>query len=156
MIDWFSSHQLGARAVPATSPILTITGISELRRDLRKVSRESRKALDKELRKVAKPIADAAKRRYRRAHPRRGRTRGSQRAIRATRARGKPAVALGNARTPYLLGQEWGSSRFRQFPPRAPEGSFFWPAVVQGADQAHDDIVAAIDRATKRAFPGGR
>ena len=143
--------------MPPTSPILTVKGIPELRRDLRKISRESRKALDKALRKAAKPIADDAKLRYRKAHPRRGRTRGSQRGIRATLARGKPAVVLGNARTPYLLGQEWGSSgRYPQFPPRASGGHFFWPAVVEGADQVYDDIVEALDEANQRAFPGRR
>ena len=144
--------------MPPTSPILTVKGIPELRRDLRKINRESRKALDKELRKAAKPIADDAKLRYRKLHPRRSgrgrRSKGSQRGIRPTLARGKPAVVLGNARTPYLLGQEWGSSgRYPQFPPRASGGHFFWPAVVKGAGRAYKDIVAAVDQATKRAFP---
>ena len=142
--------------MPDTSPIIKVTGIPELRRALRQVSRESRKALDTELRKAARPIAKSAKDRYREIHPRRRGGRGSQRGIRATLARGRPAVVLGSARYSYLQGQEWGSGRYPQFPDRKSDGHFFWPAVVAGADQAYQDIVAAIDKATRRAFPGGR
>lgn len=146
-----------------SSPIATIEGIPELRRDLREISRESRNALDKELRKAGQKIAADAKLEYRKFHPRRRAGKGSQRGIRAGISRGQPVVFLGSEKYPYLQGQEWGATgnSFPQFPRavrllQGSEGRFFWPAVVDGADDAYEKIVAAIDKATRRAFPGGR
>lgn len=139
--------------------------IKRLRRDLRKLGKEHRQAIDRELKAAAKPIADDAKKRYRVIYPpRRGRGRrskGSQRGIRSGQLRGQPAVFLGGSRYPYLAGQEWGSNNYPQFPPRRPSksgrgsaGNFWWPAIEDGGDAARKKIIRAIDRANLKVFPG--
>jgi len=134
-------------------PIITeVRGLNALRSDLRKLGTEYRSALDKNLKAAATPIATDAKRRYRQEHPRRRGGRGSQRGIRAAAGGGRVRVVLGGAKYPYLLGQEWGSSRFPQFPKPTREGHFFWPAIRAGAQRVTGDVQKALDSANAKHF----
>lgn len=140
--------------------------VQATRRGLRKLGREYRRAIDKELKAAVAPIVADAKKRYRVLHParrRRGRrSRGSQRAIRGGLRRGSPAVFLtGGERYPHMAGQEWGSNRWPQFPDRRPsetgrgsEGNFWWPAIEDGRDDARKRIIRAVDQANGRIFRG--
>ena len=135
-----------------------------MRKELRKLGREYRKEFDAAMRKVGRPIANQAKLNYRKLHPRRRGGKGSQRGIRSTFSGGAATVLLGSDKYHYLLGQEWGSNRYPQFPPSLPtgwggsQGNFFWPAIEEGRDQLYEDLLAAVDKANRRAFPepGGR
>ena len=148
--------------MPTQQSLVTIEvkGLRELRKDLARLDKKYRKGLDKSLKAAAKPIADAAKKRYRVLHPRRRGGKGSQRAIRAVAGGGRVRVLLGSDRFPYLLGQEWGAlpGNYPQFPPstqsRPPDkrGYFFWPSVVEGIDQVHEDVQAALDKANRLHF----
>lgn len=139
--------------------VISIEGLPELRRALRRLSRDAQKSLDKELKAAARPIAADAKKRYRKFHPRRRGGKGSQRGIRAGFRGGKPTLTIGSARYPYLQGQEWGAKRYPQFPPWIPApyigsvGRFFWPAIIDGSDEAEQKILAAIDRSISQNFP---
>ena len=138
----------------ADQPLVVETkGLAELRRALRRMDRQYRTDLDREMRRVGKDIADDAKGRYRAIHPRRRGGRGSQRGIRSTTKRGGSAVALGSNRYPYLAGQEWGSGRYAQFPERNKEGYFFWPSVVAGADGVLEKVTELIERTNRKHFP---
>ena len=140
--------------------LFVVEGIEEMRKALRKLGRDWRKAFDKELRAVGRPIANDAKKRYRELHPRGRPSKGSQRGIRATYRRGAATIQLGSDRYHYLLGQEWGSNRYPQFPPwiaaglGSSEGRFFWPAIVDGREDMEERLQSAIDRANNLAFPG--
>ena len=140
---------------PANLTIRT-TGLVEMRKAMRNLGREYRRAFDRELRRIGRPIADDAKRRYRARYPRRRGGRGSQRGIRSSARRGSSTVSLGSARYPYLLGQEWGSNRYPQFPERRTDGHFFWPAIEQGGDEVYDRLLTLVDQANRLAFPEGR
>ena len=129
-----------------------VIGLQKLRRGLRAMSPELRKGLDQELKKAATPIANEAKRNYRRQHPRRRGGRGSQRGIRAQAGGGKVRVVLGSSRYPYLVGQEWGSHQYPQFPPVKRDGHFFWPAIQAGADDLADEVERIVDQSTRRHF----
>ena len=142
--------------------------VAATRKALRKLGQEYRDAIDKELAAVAAPIVAEAKVRYREIHPPgqgkrrypgRKRTRGSQKGMRAGKIRSSPAVFIGNARYPYLQGQEWGSDAFPQFPDRRASetgrgsaGNFWWPAIEAGRDEAQQKIIKAIDRANGKVF----
>ena len=131
-----------------------IRGLQSLRRGLRAMSPELRRGLDKELKAAAAPIVAEAKRRYRAEHPRRRGGRGSQRGIRASAGGGKVRVILGAERYPYLLGQEWGSNRYPQFPRVAKKGYFFWRAVRDGTEDLVDKVEDIVDRSTRTHFEG--
>ena len=136
--------------------IKQIKGLDYLRRDLRKLGKEYRSAFDKELKGAVAPIVRDAKLRYRKVYPRRRGGKGSQRGLRGSASGGNPRVILGGNRYRWVLGQEWGSNKYPQFPPPATGGTFFWPSVVEGAGDATDNILKAVDRANARAFPGVR
>ena len=138
--------------------VVDIQGLGQFRRDLRAMGPEFRKGLDNELRKTVKPIADEAKKRYRRIYSKRRGGKGTQRGIRHSAGGGRVRVIIGSARYPYLLGQEWGSDRFPQFPPatqRKPpheRGYFFWPSVVAGREDLTKRIEAVVDNAVAGHF----
>lgn len=135
------------------TPHVEVRGLSQFRRDLRKLGREYRAGLDRELKRAAQPIANAAKKTYRTIHPRRRGGKGSQRGIRATAGGGRVRVVLGGSRYPYLLGQEWGGSQ-PQFPEVKRGGYFFWPAIVDGVDDLTENVERAIDKANALDFEG--
>lgn len=138
-------------------PVVEVKGLREFRRDLRALGDDYRKGLDRELKEAAKPIVEDARERYRIRHPRRGRSKGSQRGIRpGVSARGA-RVLLGSTRYPYLLGQEFGGHRFPQFPPRAPKppgGYFFYAAISEGTQDLMEAIGNLVDKANRRHFEG--
>lgn len=139
----------------AKQPVITeVRGLRKLRSDLKEMGSEYRSALDKNLKKAAQPIVQDAKKRYRQEHPRRRGGRGSQRGIRAAAGGGRVRVVLGGGRYPYLLGQEWGSGKYPQFPARSKEGHFFWPAIRAGADRVTGDVQKALDSANAKHFEG--
>ena len=148
--------------MPTQQSLVTfeVKGLRQFRKDLGRLDKAYRKALDKELKAIAQPIAADAKRRYRVLHPRRRGGKGSQRAIRASAGGGRVRVLLGSEKTPYLLGQEWGSHRYPQFPPSTQgkppneRGYFFWPAVVAGREQVSTKVRKAIDKANRLYFDG--
>ena len=129
-----------------------VRGLQSLRRDLRAMGPEFRRGLDNQLKASARPIVDAAKRAYRREHPRRRGGRGSQRGIRASAGGGKVRVILGAERYPYLLGQEWGSNRYPQFPPVKKTGYFFWQSVRDGTDNLVREVERVVDNSVQRHF----
>ena len=142
---------------------IEVHGLAQLRRDLRRMGVQYRKALDKELRAAARPIVVAAKRSYREEHPpHRGRgsrrSKGSQRGIRASSGGGNVRVTLDGTRYPWLQGQEWGSGSYPQFPaatqnrPPLKRGYFFWPAVVEGREDVSDRVRDAVDRINRSTF----
>ena len=133
-------------------PLIEVKGLRKFRSDLRAMGTEYRKELDRELKKSVKPIADDAKARYRRAHPKRRGGRGSQRGIRAVAGAGKVRVILGSTRYPYLLGQEFGSFRYRQFPARKKGGYYFWPAIRSGTNDLFKAIEKVVDKASNQHF----
>ena len=131
-----------------------VVGLNRLRQGLRAMSPELRRGLDRELKRAANPIVADAKREYRRLHPRRRGGRGSQRGIRAQTGGGKVRVLLGSSRYPYLQGQEFGSSRYPQFPRPNRDGYFFWPAIRKGSDELIAEVGRVVDRSAATHFEG--
>lgn len=141
--------------------VVDIEGLREFRRDLKAMGKAYEKGLNDELKNVAAPIAREAKRRYRMLHAVSRRKRGSQRGIRASASGGRAKVVIGSVRYPYLLGQEWGSRKWPQFPPatqsKPPDqrGYFFWPSVVAGRKKLMEDVEKLVDKANEKYFEKG-
>ena len=133
-----------------TEVTIEVEGLDQFRRDLRAMGREYRNAWDSEVRKIGRPIAADAKRRYRKEHPRRRGGRGSQRGIRSTARQGAAVLSIGSARYPYLLGQEFGSGHYPQFPSYDKEGRFFFPAIIEGAAEVPERFQSAMDNINAR------
>ena len=133
-----------------TEVTFEVDGLDQFRRDLRGLGREYRKAWDAEVRRIGRPIAADAKKRYRKHHPRRRGGRGSQRGIRSTARQGAAVVSIGASRYPYLLGQEFGSGHYPQFPAWDKEGRFFFPAIIEGAAEVPQRFTEAMESINAR------
>lgn len=134
-------------------PEIKVEGLGKFRSDLAAMGKEYRRGLDRELKAAAQPIVTKAKARYRREHPGRRGGKGSQRGIRASAGGGKVRAILGGRRYPYLLGQEFGSNKYPQFPAwTGKKGRFFWPEIREGTSDLVKDIEKVIDDATNRHF----
>lgn len=135
---------------------IEIAGWQSFSRDLRRMSKETRKATTEALRSVLEPATRDAQRRYRRLHPRGPRSsKEAQRGIRSFVNTSAGGWRMGSpGRYPMLGGQEWGSDsgRYPMFPGRSKDGRFFWPAVVDGAESAADKLERKLSRIMRRVF----
>ena len=161
-------------AAPNVSRI-DVEGLPELRRALKGIDKKLPKLLQQANKLAVEPIAEDARTLYEREHPaRRGRGR---RSIRATATQTRAQIAMGGTKTPYMLGQEFGSGqgpRKRQFPMRravlwgvprwrggagqreGSEGNFLAPAIRDGVATLGERYDKIIDEMVRPAFPKGR
>ena len=151
-----------------------VAGLSELRRALRDIDRELARDLQRANKEAAQVIAQDARKRYWALHVRH--SGGGVASIRAQATQREGRVAIGGARTPYMLGQEFGSHhqargqftknirgpyrrggvRPRQFPRVKRPGWFLYPAIGAGGPRLERAYGDALDRLTRRAFPERR
>ena len=149
----------------ADEPLVSVDGMAEARKAIRQFDRTIVRDLDRELKTVAADAGKEARSEYRRRHPRR-RSNGP----RATNAvdvakwggaRGTTWVTLNPNLKPWMLGQEFGSDRYPQFPGwsgaapggRGSYGYFFYPTLRKNQEEAQRRIFESLDRAVARAFP---
>lgn len=144
---------------------LQVSGLKELRRELRKIDAE----LPKEIKRINKFVAEqivlpGARRRG--AMPRRNVAGGQARigakaaaSIRALAQQGKAGVAMGGARFPWIPGSEWGSTgrnrRARMFPQRSgvSKGFILYPAVREKEADIREAYAEMLDDLLRQAFP---
>ena len=127
-----------------------IPGLEDFRKTIRVVDRKLSSAFDRELRTAADPIRDKARAGYYQ-HSWQRVTGKSIQGIKSATKRGAVALTLGDARRPYLLGQEFGAGpEHPQFPPfLGPEGRFFFPAYHAGVEEIEERVGDAMGRAVK-------
>ena len=123
-----------------------LEGVNDFRRALARADKTLRRTFDRQIRAAAADVRDDARRRYWGHYQRRsGR---SDKGITSTASFGQAVIRLNRAgRRPYLLGQEWGSHDFGQFPSWGREGRFFWPAGTEGAKKVEAATIDAMDDA---------
>lgn len=150
---------------------IDVDGLPQLMRDLKATPERLDKVLRKELRDMARTVRDKARERARSAHPqpkdgdarrdRRGAYRWSQLVssiVSGAKPEG-PYVQLGREDLPGWAGWEFGSFRYRQFPPRSRregrgnEGYFFFPAVKDEAAGLTERVQRLVDRYVAETFP---
>ena len=141
----------------AKQPIADIKGFKEFRRDLAELDKAYRRALDKEIKLAVRPIVDDAKRRYRQLHPKRGKSKRSERGMKALVGGGRIRAEMQWTKYPYLLPQEFGTKKpnAKQFPPYKKEGYYFWPAIREGTTEMIARVQKALDDADDRHFSKG-
>lgn len=140
---------------------LVIVGLADFRRDLRKLSRDAPRALSRANKVVAQTVTPRVRVAYGQHFT--NRTGGTRRAIRAVATQTKAGVRIGGKRRPYMLGQEYGSTRFKQFRPwtggggvgggRGSRGRFLWPTIRRMGREITDIYWAAMDREFRKSFP---
>lgn len=131
---------------------LRLDGLADLRKAAREVGPEAAKELQRVNKAAAESIRDTAQALYASMYVQRsGRHRA---AIRATATQLKAQVHLAESdRAGGLLGQEFGSVRFGQFPPHAgKEGHFFYPTVREEVPRLAESYLDALDRAMGPLF----
>lgn len=125
-----------------------LEGVNDFRRALARAEKDLRKRFDKAIREAAKTVRDDARGRYYDFYQRHsGR---SPKGITSGASFGLAKIKLGDARRPYLLGQEWGGRgrpTTQQFPPHGREGRFFWPTGVEGGERVEKATLEAMDDA---------
>lgn len=134
-----------------------IEGLADFRRELKALSKELPKELQKLNKAAVEPIARDAQRRYGEIYT--DRSGKSRRSIRALASQTRAQVALGRSSLLHLPGQEFGSfggPHKEQFvrPPTDGSGRFFYPAIREGLTRLLDEYVRALDKLGRRAFPG--
>lgn len=126
-----------------------IRGLREFARDLKQIDRDLPKALRAEHKNVADSLVPRVRSAYQLRWPTRtGRGAASIRSVATQKSAG---VRAGSRRAPYLPGQEWGSTRFKQFGPRAANGRFLYPTVKRAIPETTQKYNAAIQRVFDRA-----
>lgn len=141
--------------MPFADDAIRVHDLRGFARELRAASRAAPKVVQRENKRFAERVATTTRAEYSRQHPSMsGRGAGSIRPLAtATRAQ----VAIGSGRAPYVLGQEFGSIRYRQFPawrgsgPGA--GYFLYPTVREELPELREDYLDAVGDALERAFP---
>lgn len=128
------------------------TGLKELLGDLRAVDRRLTKTFQVENKLVAEEVATKVRAAYSSAHPpQSGRGAAS---IRGTASQTRATVAMGTARAPYTVGQDFGSARTRphtrQFPIAVKGGRFLYPVI----ERTLPGLVARYARALEEALMG--
>lgn len=125
----------------------------EFRRQLREVNNDLGKELQKANKRIATEVGKRARSKYERRYPG-GRGRGA-RSIRGLATQTRAQVALGGKKTPYVVGQNFGSKRFPQFPPKRDPDHFLYETVGSMNDEIEDMYTDAVDDLTRQAFPEG-
>ncbi len=132
---------------------IKVTGLKELRRELKQVDAD----FPKQLRKANKAVADLVAEGTRSAFSRMG---GSAPKVAPTvkalaqQVRAQVKVGGGSGvGAEVAMGNLWGSKRFRQFPPSVPGGYGLYPTLAEKADEIVETYADAVDDLMKRAFP---
>lgn len=74
--------------------------------------------------------------------------------IRALAGQARATIAGGTASIRWFVGHEFGSIRYRQFPRKRAGGYHLYPAIGRKHDEVIEFYGKAIDRLTRRSFPG--
>lgn len=132
---------------------IRVTGLVELRRELRALDT----AWPKELRKVNLAIADEVATGTRNAFDALGRSAPLvSPTVKALAQQAKAQVKVGGGSgvgSEVAMGNLWGSKRFRQFPPSVPGGYGLYPTLAHMRPDIEQRYLEMLDELLSRAFP---
>lgn len=121
---------------------------AQFRRELTAAQRKLKSNLKDASVLAADWASEGMQRRYNALHPRKsGRASGSFRAV-------SDRAMFGGARVPYMLGQNFGSTRYKQFPQRTDPDHFAFSVVRKGSATIQSMYDAASEDAMEEAFSG--
>lgn len=125
--------------------------MARFRAALRKAGAEFAKRLQKVNKHIAQVVADDTREAYGNRYQRQ--TGAGERSIRALATQLKAQVAIGNARAPYLPGQNFGSNRIRQFAPKAHPDRFLYASVAKRKASIEHDHREMVTDLLHEAYP---
>lgn len=136
-----------------TASTVTVAGLDEFRRELRKLDDKTLiDGLKDANKQVGDLVVDEAKSR--------AQTRLQQKAaatLRAGRQQAKAVVTGGTAKVPFFYGAEFGALKYRQFSPWRGSGQnagyFLFPAMRDTRGEVLEVYGVAIDKLASSAFP---
>lgn len=138
-----------------TTRAVRVEGLNEFRRALREGGKELPKELQKVNKAFAADVAGDVRGKYMLAHPSRS-GRGAQ-SIRALASQTRAQVALGSARAPYVLGQNFGSHqgpRKKQFRSVRKPDYFLYRTLEQRDKDLRDDYDELLEGLVHRLAEG--
>lgn len=131
-----------------------LTGLSELRKELKKLDGEWTSELKTANFSVAADIVVPT------AKSKASSTRAGSAvvsSIRAAKAAKAAIVSLGGSRVPWAAGFEFGSLKYHQFPTWRGNGDgagyFLWPTIREKKPEIIDRYLELLEKITSRAFP---
>ena len=132
---------------------IEVVGLKELRAGLKKAGPQFPKELQKANKRAVNEVLVPEGRRLAsaRGYPRPGSA--VVNSIRGTATQTSAAFNVGGARVPHAMGHNFGSTRYRQFPPKANPDYFMYRAIENRRKdfmQAYEDIIETV---SKDAFP---
>lgn len=143
-----------------SEPLISIDpSLAEFRRQLKALGGDWPKRLRKVNANVAKQASAAIKSAYSSRYTRRsGSGVGS---IRGSGGQSEASVAFGGMKAPYMVGQEFGSNRYRQFAPwtgkgpggKGSQGRFAYPTLRAMTPDIKEQHGKEIDDLFSEAFP---
>jgi hypothetical protein len=133
--------------------VVTVDGLDELRRELRKLDDAG---LTDELKDANKAVADlVVVRAQQNASTRMERRAASS--LRSARQAARAQVMGGSAKVPFFGGAEFGSLRFTQFRPwtgsNSQSGYFLYPAIRESTEEIVEMYGDEIMKISAKAFP---
>lgn len=130
-----------------------ITGLRELRRELRAVDPSWNKELRKVNLAVAQDVAQGTQAAFQRMGGSAPKVAPTVKAL-ASQARGQVKVGGGNSIGGQVaMGNLWGSRRFRQFPSATAGGYALYPSLAKLRPDIEDRYLDMLDDLLRRAFP---
>lgn len=130
---------------------IEVVGLRDFQRELRRVNAE----FPKELRQANKDAAELVAASTRRSFASRGGVAPKVAAsVKALAQQRSATVKIGGARYPYAMGSNFGSVKFKQFPPPVKPDHSLYRTIAAQQERVVDAYAAAVDRLMRRAFPG--
>lgn len=155
--------------MPRVDMGFAIPGLRQFRNELRKMEGALPKELQRANKEFATRLVPAVRSEYAKHYPKPGRQRRSRRQragrtidqVRARATQTTASIAIGGARYPHMLGQEFGSNRYKQFAPwtgtapggRGSAGRFLFPTIREETPQLLDEYGEVISSVAASAFP---
>lgn len=132
---------------------IDVTGLKELRRELKAADAAFPKQLQKANKAVAELVADGTRSAFQSMAGSAPKVAPTVKAL-AQQTRAQVRVGGGSGTgAEVAMGNLWGSKRFKQFPPPVAGGYALYPTLAAKSDEIVDAYGDALDDLLKRAFP---
>lgn len=135
------------------------TGLKELNDGLRFFENGVAKSVRPILKAFAERVAGKVRQAYGRRYPTAQHVNAG--GVRSAATNRSAQLILGGERAPFLLGQEFGSDKFRQFPAwsgntdGAANGYYFFPTLRRELPDMTGELAQMVDEYAAKAFPVG-
>jgi len=136
-------------------PGVKVVGLNEFRRELKRLEDDLTPELKAVNFELAQRVTSWAQTKAAAVSPQAAKA--ARDALKASRTAARAQVIIGNNKTPWALGAEFGAQRWKQFPAwRGNDkgaGYFLWPSIRDHREEIMDLYMEALDKLAGKAFP---